>query len=74
MPYRHKGSIFTPVVRINSHYKGGRKNTNRAGEKKVQVLTLKGRFESREGDLFHFYASLKQKVTMLGTWFHFMQS
>ena len=21
MPYRHKGAIFTPVVRINSHYR-----------------------------------------------------
>ena len=41
------------------------------GQAKVQVLTLKGRLESREGDLFHFYTSLKQKVTLLGTWFHF---
>ena len=53
---------------------GGRKNKNRAGEKKVQVITLKGRLESREGDLFHFYTSLKWKVTMLGTWFHFYAS
>ena len=45
---------------------GGRKNENRVGEKKVQVLKLKGRVDSREGDLFHFYTSLKQKVTMLG--------
>ena len=26
-----------------------------------------------EGDLFHFYTSLKEKVTMLGTWFHFYE-
>ena len=49
---------------------GGRKNENRAGEKKVQVLTLKGRLDSREGDLFHFYTSLKHKVTMLGKNWH----
>ena len=53
---------------------GGRKNENWAGEKKVQVLTLKWRLDSREWDPFHFYTSLKQKVTMLGTWFHFYES
>ena len=26
------------------------------------------------GDLFHFYISLKQKITMLETWFHFYAS
>ena len=51
----------------------GRKNENQVGEKKVQVLSLKGRLDSREGDLFHFYTSLKQKVTLLGTWFHFYE-
>ena len=45
---------------------GCRKNENHASEKKVQVLTLKGRFDSREGDPFHFYTRLKHKVTMLG--------
>ena len=42
------------------------KNANQVGENKVQVLILKGRLDSREGDLFHVYTSLKQEVTMLG--------
>ena len=44
---------------IENVHQGGRKNENQAGEKKVQVLTLKRRLDSREGDLFHFLHKLE---------------
>ena len=39
----------------------GRKNENRVGEKNVQVLTLKGRLDSREGDLIFSLHKLETK-------------
>ena len=35
---------------------------------------LETKIKYAQNDLFHFYTSLKRKITMLETWFHFYAS